>query len=314
MYMLDIKYFIFAFMLVGYASSKCHIFHINTSELLVRLLFYILMPIILFFEVARLPIAETLSWGYISTYTCVYIITFTLSAIISQFFFKRNTTNTLLNAMASTHPNAVYIALPLFLLLFKTSALIATTISLQTCFNFFMLAKLDLLTTKHSINSTNFYIIARTIIRTPILTGILLGLVFSFFHITFPESIYSTFNAITYFTSSLALFALGLSLGASSVKFDKQQRLEILTLVFLKSLLHPLFAFLIGHYVFSLNSKTLIAVILMAAMPTAKSLFIVAKRYEANTSRINTVIFITTIFSAVTINVIFLIESYLSIK
>ena len=73
--------------------------------------------------------------------------------------------------------------------------------------------------------------------------------------------------------------------------FDRKQKFEISSLIFFKTILHPICAFFIAYYVFGLSGFLLTAVTLMAAMPTAKNLFVFAERYKVGVERANIIVF-----------------------
>lgn len=301
---------IFIIMLGGYIANKVYDFDHTASTSLARLLFYIIMPITLFFDISQLPISQVLIWDYMLTYFLASVCIITISVLLSKYSFKRTLPNIIINAMASTHANTAYIALPLFLILFKTIVPVASIILVQVIFNFIILFGLDV-STNHSGRPADPYTPFFVLINNPILMGTLLGLIFSYFQIGLPHAILSTLSIVSQSASFIALFALGLSLGSSKFKLNKQQKLEISSLIFLKTLLHPIAACLIGYYVFNLSGFLLTAVTLMAAMPTAKNLFIFSERYQVGLERANSIILVTTILSIVTINSILFLSDLL---
>ena len=305
MSILNISLPIFFIIFSGYIATRFSYFDKYASDLLARLLFYIVMPITLFFDISKLPISETLVWDYMGSYFFASVIVIVLSMILSRFFFKRDVPNLIINAVASTHTNTAYLALPLFLMVFKTVTPVAAIIIVQTLFNFLILFGLDV-STNRSGRGVNHITALLVIVENPILIATFLGLAFSFFHIALPEIIYLSCNTVSQSASFIALFALGLSLGISQLGLNKKQKFEISLLVMLKTLIHPFAAFLVGYYLFGLSGFLLTALILMSAMPTAKNLFIFAKRYQVGSERANIIVLVTTIISIFTINVILL--------
>ena len=213
--------------------------------------------------------------------------------------------------MASIHTNTAYIALPLFLLLFNTASPVASIIIVQSIFNFIILFMLDTFTYSTEKNKHMTHRAFSVFWKNPILIGILTGVVFSYFHIELPDMLEKTFAIVSQSAPFLALFSLGLSLSFINTALNKKDFFEITTLVFLKSFLHPLVAFLVGHYLFKLTGFWLFAVIFIAAMPSPKNLFIFAKRYQTGEDRASLIVFTTTVISVVTLNMTLLVKSYL---
>ena len=297
---------VFFIILLGCISSVSHLFDQDASTVLVRLVFYIIMPVTLFVDIAQLPIHQILIWDYIGAYFLSYLSIASISILLSKSLFKRNAPNLIINGMASAHGNTAFIALPLFLTTFKTLVPVAIVIIIHQFFNFFILFGLDVLT-RQKKEASHHRAILFVMVKNPIIIGTYLGLIFSYFHIGLPHVVHATCTLISHSASFIALFALGLSLGSSAMSFDKRQTFEIVMLIFLKTLLHPLAAFLIAYYVFGLSGFMLTAVTLMAAMPTAKNVFIFSERYRVAYKRANVVVLATTIVSMLVINMILLL-------
>jgi predicted permease len=61
---------------------------------------------------------------------------------------------------------------------------------------------------------------------------------------------------------------------------------------------------MVGKYLFHLPPTWLVYLVLMSAMPTAQNVFIFSQKYRVGIERSNLLVFITTIISFVTINLI----------
>ena len=62
-------------------------------------------------------------------------------------------------------------------------------------------------------------------------------------------------------------------------------------------LLHPAIAFALGAWVFGLSTADLLAVTVIAALPTAQNIYLIAGRYHVRTLLARDAIFISTIAS-----------------
>ena len=125
---------IFIIIIAGYLIALFKLFDKDASQVLVSLVFYIIMPITLFLDIARLPISHTLKWDYMGAYFFTSIIVMLISVGMSRYLFARDRANLIINAMASTHTNTAYLALPLFLALFKKVSPVASIIIVQALF------------------------------------------------------------------------------------------------------------------------------------------------------------------------------------
>jgi malonate transporter and related proteins len=151
---------IFIIIIAGYLFALFNFFDKEASVVLIRLIFYIIMPITLFLDIAQLPISNTLRWDYMGAYFFTSIVVMLISIIMSRYLFARDRSNLIINAMASTHTNTAYLALPLFLLLFKTVSPVASIIIVQAVFNFFILLGMDVTTGAKQNKSYSYTIFA----------------------------------------------------------------------------------------------------------------------------------------------------------
>lgn len=299
---------IFFIALIGYLSARLHLFHKETSDTLGNLIFYFIMPITLFVDLANLPLHKVLNWPFLFSYFLTSICLVSISCITSRYAYQRKRSELVINAMAAVQVNTAYLALPFFLLLFNSIVPVASVIIVQAVFNFLIILSLDFFDKKMPDQSLQYKVLS-VFWKAPILIAIILGLIASGFQYHLPMIINSTCLIIKQSAPFVALFTLGLSLGFGEVNFSRKEKSELLTLILFKSLLHPLIAFCIGHFAFHLKPFWLLSLVLMAAMPSAKNLFIFAKRYHVGENRANTIVLITTALSVGTINcVLFLLN------
>lgn len=295
-------------LIIIFAGCGCRYFRLfdeNATALLTRLLFYIVMPITLFIDIALLPIHDLLYWPYLAAYlvsSCIMIMT---SLLTSYYGLKRKKADLVINAMAASHTNTAYLAIPIFLLLFHTFTPVAGAIVVQLFFNLIIIFCLETFSNPDAKQSIKLRVF-NSFWKAPILIGILCGLIVSLIHFPLPTFIQSTCLTTQKAAPFIALFALGLSLITTKSTFTRKDYGEIGLLVVLKNALHPIIAFFIGHFLFSLPIFWLRSLVLIAAMPTAKNLFVFAKQYRTGTQRASVIIVITTLISIISINLILL--------
>ncbi|MFF7193422.1 AEC family transporter [Streptomyces sp. NPDC008079] len=75
-------------------------------------------------------------------------------------------------------------------------------------------------------------------------------------------------------------------------------------MVGLKTVVHPLLAYLLARYAFTLSGHALFAVVLCAGLPTAQNAFIFASEYRLPTDLPRDTVLLTTLLSMVTLTLI----------
>lgn len=77
----------------------------------------------------------------------------------------------------------------------------------------------------------------------------------------------------------LSLFVFGLMLGVANIRYGIKSK-EVMTLVIIKNIFHPLIAYLIGRYVFILKGYWINALVMAKAGSTALSIYLISKNYK----------------------------------
>ena len=142
------------------------------------------------------------------------------------------------------------------------------------------------------------------LVKNPILLGIFSGIAASYFTVPLAPVLVNLLTIVSQSASFLALFALGISLADRQLQLDKQGKTELTVLIMIKSIIQPILAFVLGTWLFHLQGFWLQALVLACTMPTAKNLFIFAQNYQIGVARSQWVVFSTTVFSLVSINIV----------
>ncbi|MCW5588325.1 MAG: AEC family transporter [Legionellales bacterium] len=296
---------LFLIMLLGFVLAKTQFFTAGMATMLTRLLFFVIMPVTLFSDIAKLPFQQTVNWPYMGGFFLSSMILMITVTIISHYIFHRDLKNIVLNAMSGAQVNTALLALPIFLALFHTVVPVAGIILVQALFNFLGIFLLEKIVKARKISL--LHQIASIFLKTPILLGILLGIVCSGWHIELPQLVTSTCDLIKNSASFIALLALGLSLYTPKNVTSTRNWSEISLIICLKIVIHPLLAGVIGYYMLHLSTQNLVYLILMSAMPTAKNIYIISETYQVHPERANFIVCFTTIFSVVSLNLLLML-------
>lgn len=294
---------LFLTILLGYCTTKLKFIGQKTTNDLIKLIFYIILPITLFTGISQLPLNKIIYWPFILAYTLSVLIMIIVSSLFSYFLFKRSGIELIPNTMGASITNSGLIGLPLFLVLFGTITPIAASMLPDTIWILCFVFCLEYLSSK-SHTKIHWLLPFIILLRTPLLLGIFLGFIMSATHISLPPLIIASGNIVKESAPFTALFALGCTLGILPISDTPNNKYEVLTLALIKTLLHPTAAWLIGAYLFHLNKQWLLYLILLAALPTAKNVFIFANQYGAGKRRTSLIVFLTTAISIITIQVI----------
>lgn len=299
--------------IVGYVSARFGLLSEESNSTFTKFTFYIAMPCQLFLDFSKTPVSQAINLHYILAFALCVLLVGSFIYIISKYYFNASLSECALNIMGSSQVNTAYFAIPLFLLIFNN----ATPVIPILIFQVVILTTIVLLMIEHDLSKNdtkkyNFiYKIPLIFVKNPIILASMIGLMFSAFHMSVPIVGEKFFDIVGATAAPLALFALGQSLFIDLKNISKSDLPELLLLCFLKLLILPLLAYVVGKYLFHLDHLWLASLIIMSAMPAPKNMFIFAVKYKLNSKKSASVVAMTTVCSFVTLNILMMIfKSY----
>lgn len=302
---------IFAAVLLGYLCSYFHILGKRATGVLTDFVFFVSLPCMVLYQFSKHSIGEIFDGSYMAVIAAASLSLGAVGAFIGKKIFKQKLSETALTLMSVSQVNTAYLAIPIFLLFFKTVApVVLVSVFQQLVISSLVLGMIeyDLYKSAKKMGFTHLLFlkeIPKALLKTPIIIASFVGLVLSYNHLSFPSSIGYFLDLMGTSAAPLSLFVLGLSLQQDKISFrDGAFTQQIFILLFLKNLFHPLLAFCLGKFVFHLSPFWLVTASLMAAMPTARNSGLFAQRYGLDVQRANTLIVLSTFTAFVVINII----------
>ena len=131
----------------------------------------------------------------------------------------------------------------------------------------------------------------------PLLIGSLIGLLLSVLHVELPASLHNPLALVAGMAVPAMLLAYGVSLRTGPLPGAGEPPVQIAAIVALKLMVQPLAAYLLARYALGLESVDLLAVTVVAALPTAQNVFMFAVRYDQAEVLARDAIFVTTLGS-----------------
>jgi malonate transporter len=296
--------------LTGYCSAKFSLFSEESNAYFTGFAFFVAMPCQLFFDFSKTPVSQSINVLYVLAFVSCMLITGTFMFVFSRFFLKKSLAESALNIMGSSQVNTAYFAIPLFILIFNNPTPVLPILIFQVL----ILTMIVLLIIEHDLKEKStenhgYYFekiksVFLIMLKNPIILACILGIGFSFFHIQTPVVINKVLKLMGETAAPLALFALGQSLFFDLKKIVGKELMEVSIITFIKLLILPTLAFFIGKYIFHLSQFWLASLILMAAMPSPKNMFIFAVRYKLDVKKASTVVAVSTLLSFITLNLL----------
>lgn len=286
-------------MLAGYLFERFRILKRGSSEILSGFVFLVSLPALIFISLARVPVGEFFNWPFLGALGGGMLAMFAISLLIARTVFPESLTANGLHALAATFSSTGYVGLPLVLIVFGETVLVPGIIGVVLPVALLMpLAIIIAEADKCRDGGRILQASLRGLIRNPMIVATIAGLLVSWSGIFIPEAIANGFQLLGDAFIPCSLFSAGLFMAGATVKGE---RVEVGWVVLTKLVLHPLLTFWLAYWVLKLEEPLAAIAVIMAAVPTGVTVFILAQQYGAFVARSNAVIVVSTVLSLVTL-------------
>ena len=307
---LAITFPFFALVLAGFIAVRRGMLPLPAIPGLNAFVLFFALPCMLFRFGAGTPIAQLLDPGVFGVYLiCALIMVgFTFATTLSD---RVDANNAAFGALTAAFPNTGYMGMPLFIALFGARAsgpaivtiVIDLVITSSLCIALSRLGHVDGGGTRSASDAARKALYG--VVVNPLPWAILLGAAFSAFDLSLPKPLMAAVGLLADAASPVALFTIGAVLARSQLNSTDVTPLADYVPVALKKLiLHPLLVLLLGSAAIQLGVPldrfALTVIVLVAALPSASNVVMLAERYEADSGRIARVILVSTTLAFVT--------------
>jgi len=295
----------FGLMLAGAVAAR--LFHIEerTGDRLNILVLYFALPAMIYRTVASAPFEELLNWQFILATSLSTLAIFAAAFAFAVWALGARIHIAGLQASAASYGNVGYMGLILSVVAFGEAAAVPAV--LIFCFD--MLIQFILVPLAGAIGTTAQGAskaelggnIARSVLLHPFLVATALGAVSAAIELQLPTALDVFLEMISRAAAPAALFALGITLARR--RFAGMNR-ELPVIVGLKMLAHPVIVLAALGLIGGFDPLWISVAVLMAALPTAASVYVFAEQYDAWLEGASSSILVTTLISAVTVPVL----------
>src|SRR5688572_16989889 len=262
---------------------------------------YIALPALFFQLLAKTPFEQLTEWTFIlgavlSTYT-IFLIMFAGSML----FAGRNIAESTIKGLAAAYGNIGYMGPGLALLVFGPEA--AVPVALIFCFEnivHFAVAPM-MMALSGGEKSTPLQLawgVIRKIVLHPFIIATAVGVAAAYLQVRPPLPVERLLEYLSAAAAPCALFAMGVTLALRPLKRVPH---ELAPIAVLKLVLHPLVCYVVLSWVGNFSEVWLFSAVLLAALPTATNVFVLAQQYHVWVERASASILLTTCISVATV-------------
>jgi malonate transporter len=262
---------------------------------------YVALPALFFQLLAKTPFEQLTEWTFIlgsvlSTYS-IFAIMFAGSML----FAGRNIAESTIKGLAAAYGNIGYMGPGLALLVFGPEA--AVPVALIFCFEniiHFTVAPM-MMALSGDEKSTPLQLVSgviRKIVLHPFIIATAVGVAAAYFQVRPPLPVERLLEYLSAAAAPCALFAMGVTLALRPLKRIPH---ELAPIAILKLILHPLVCYVVLSWVGNFSEVWLFSAVLLAALPTATNVFVLAQQYHVWVERASASILLTTCISVATV-------------
>lgn len=304
---INILFPLFFTILIGWYAGKKGIFKEEHSKSLVDFIILLATPALLFNMTVTKPIESFLNINIIVVISLGLLLTYIKTYIIYHYKFKKHPKETSQASLMSAFPNAAFMGIPIISHLYGDDGIAVVVIG--SLLVFLLITPITMFLVEYhdepgNVSYKSIVLQLLNLVKTPVIFAPILGLILSFFHISVPEYIISSFKFLGDTAPAISLFTTGLFMAYTRIAIS----CEVAILILIRNVTSPLIFYfvMIGAGV---TGNIFNEVLIVSAMPTASTAPIFSAKFEIYEKETAAVTVLGTIVSIFTIGgLIFLIN------
>lgn len=268
---------------------------------------YLALPALFFQLLAKTPFEKLSEWSFIAGAVLTTYIMFAMMFLIATVRTRGNVAESTIQGLSAAYGNIGYMGPGLALLVFGDQA--AVPVALIFCFeNIMHFAIAPMLMAMAGDDprpaSRLLYDVVRKIVLHPFIIATAIGVFAAYFEVRPPLPVERLLEYLARAAAPCALFAMGVTLALRPIKRMPPELLPITTI---KLIVHPVVCYLVLSWIGDFSPVWMFSAVLLAALPTATNVFVIAQQYGVWVERASASILVTTIVSVATVTLLLLL-------
>lgn len=292
---------LFGLIFLGFLAGKIKRIPIDGLDWMNFFILYIALPALFFNLLSKTPVSEFNNGRFLISTTLGTFAIFWLCFLIAKLIIRTSTRTATIQALAGSYGNIGYMGPPLAIAAFGPQAgvPVALVFCLDNAMHFITAPTLMALSsdTRRSIGSLIAGIALR-IISHPFIIATIVGIVAAYFQFTPAQPIAVILDTLGNAAAPCALFAMGVT---AALRPLKRVPMELSYLVLIKLIVHPALVYLLLIQIPDLDRVWLHAAVLLATLPSATNVFVMAQQYSVWEERASSVVVVSTGMSIISV-------------
>jgi malonate transporter and related proteins len=283
---------------LGWAATRAHLLSAGALDALNVFSFRFALPALVLRLIAGQPLRQSFNGGFYAGYLASGLVVFVLVLGVSRLIAGSIVAAAGAHATTATVSNLGFLGPPLMLAFFGergagplAMAILAEIMVLLSIGGVLMGANGDV---RRGIGSQ----ILRGTVFNPVVGAIVLGALLASTVLALPEPVARFLAFLGGAAGPTALFALGGALALQ--RLDRGTAFAACLISLVKLVVYPLFTWLVLGHVMTLERFWVQAGVLIACLPSAGNIYVLAQRYDADPHRVSASVLLSTLVSVVT--------------
>jgi hypothetical protein len=290
---------VFAIIVTGWLVGWLGYLARSLADALVQFAYNVAMPALLVVTIAQEPARNLLEWRFLLAFGGGSMLCFAL-VFAAVRIAGRSVSGSTIYGMTAAMTNTGFVALPILHSIYGQPAVLPAAVATVFVAAAMFPATVILLEGQRGgsgAQTGRTTVLAKQIALNPMVFSTLLGLVWAIAGLPIPAPVAAYLNILAAALTPCALFAIGLGLSIEDVRSSLTASLMLAAV---KLVIMPLVVY--GLCLASgLDGLYMIAAVVCAAVPTAKTMYILAHGYKVEEPLVAATVSITTLLSVVTL-------------
>ncbi|MEY4679052.1 MAG: hypothetical protein RLZZ276_701 [Pseudomonadota bacterium] len=294
----------FGLILLGYACGRRLRYPEAGLQWMSFFIVYLALPALFFKLIAEAPFEQLNNWPFVIGTTLSTFAIFVLSFLVGMIALRGQVREATIGAVAGAYPNIGYMGPGLTLAVFGQEAIVPTAL-IFVFDNILLFTLVPLLMSFGGAQKMPAlemaWFIARRVVTHPFNIAIAAAILAAWLHVDLPTPIDTMLTFLKNAAAPCALFLMGVTVALREVRTVPA---EIPVLLAIKLVLHPLVVWIVLSAIGGFRHEWVMVAVLMAALPPALNVFVLANQYRVYVERASTAILIGTAVSAGTVTLL----------
>ncbi|EJN13250.1 putative permease [Bradyrhizobium sp. YR681] len=288
---------VFAIIVTGWLAGASGYLSRTLADALVHFAYNVAMPALLIVTIAQEPARNLLEWRFLLAFGGGSLLCFALVFLAVRAGGKHDLASSSIHGMAAAMTNTGFVALPILHAIYGQPAVLPAAVA--TVFVAAVMFPITVILLERDARGTSAPSagLAKQILLNPMVLSTLIGLVWAITGLPIPAPVAAFLNMIAAALTPCALFAIGLGL---SVEGLRSNLTASFALAAVKLVVMPLIVY--GLCVITgLNPLYTVAAVICAAVPTAKTVYVLAHEHKVEEKLVAATVSVTTMLSVATL-------------